>query len=277
MVKTLFSTADGSPSNIRISTNAETNKVQAEFTIDHALAGIPTQLTLRFGDVDLPIWGRGVFADDKRFYAIQNASNPSTASDPITTTELALWTNGTARSSAPRLSDADLCGCEYLTWGFWAANLEYADGRVDQISLAPWVAGEIAGLANIQGMTGSATYTGHVIGTVVANGIQHTALGNLSYSMNFDNPAASSGAIGNYDGGNYALSGMALSAAGAGHKFSGTLNGTDVTAAGRTGTFTGSFMSGGGDNAAEMGGQMLITGTNYQSAGIFAARKTSAP
>ena len=56
--------------------------------------------------------------------------------------------------------------------------------------------------------------------------------------------------------------------------FSGPVTGIGGTGtAGRGGAFTGSFMAGGGDPAAEMSGQLKISGTNYQSTGIFAARK----
>jgi len=59
-----------------------------------------------------------------------------------------------------------------------------------------------------------------------------------------------------------------ITADGTRHKFNGSIAG-----AGRTGSYTGSFMSGGGEVAAEMGGQFKVDGGGYSAVGIFAAAK----
>ncbi|MBT3330666.1 MAG: hypothetical protein HOK21_07475 [Rhodospirillaceae bacterium] len=270
---TLFATADGRPSNIQISTSAETDRVYAEFTIAYPLAGISKELTLNFGDKDFSPLGNSLFLNDSLFGAINSTLEPSTGD----TTQLALVADRQGTASTFSRIGITVCDCRYLLWGFWSGSIDHTNGSQDQLYLATWVAGDISKLSAIQGMTGTATYTGHVIGTVITDNNTHLATGDWRYAMNFDNPSASSGAVGNFDGGDYALSGVALAAAGAGHKFSGTVTGDSSATVGRNGTFTGSFMSGGGDDAAEMGGQILISGPNYQSAAIFAARKSPEP
>ena len=110
--------------------------------------------------------------------------------------------------------------------------------------------------------------SGHAIGTVFTNSQVYQAIGSLSATVNFDNTSASTFNISNFDGANYAGTGLAITADGARHKFAGTIAG-----AGRTGGYTGSFMSGGGDVAAEMGGQFKVDGGGYSAVGVFAAAK----
>ena len=169
-----------------------------------------------------------------------------------------------------------MCGCQYLSWGFWGGNLDRPGNQRDSIHLATWVFGKIDSAVTINSLTGTATYNGHVIGTSVSGTINapvRTRVGNLQYNVNFNNLASSSGTITNYDGGNYTMTGVLLNGLNTTHRISGNINGSSGTAIGRLGTFDGSFFRGGSDPAAEMGGTLKISGIDYQSTAIFAAKK----
>ena len=134
--------------------------------------------------------------------------------------------------------------------------------------MANYVAGEIAGFAAINALQGTATYTGHAIGTIFNGSQVYQAIGGLAATVNFDNPGSSAFNITNFDGANYAGTGLAVTSAGTRHRLVGSIAG-----AGRTGSYNGSFMSGGGDVAAEMGGQFKVDGGGYSAVGVFAAKK----
>ena len=76
--------------------------------------------------------------------------------------------------------------------------------------MANYVAGEIAGFAAINALQGTATYTGHAIGTVFNGSQVYQAIGGLAATVNFDNPGSSAFNITNFDGANYAGTGLAV-------------------------------------------------------------------
>jgi trimeric autotransporter adhesin len=83
-------------------------------------------------------------------------------------------------------TSANICSdCAFMTWGWWGRN---SYGEVDyQVHLGNWIIGERPSAANVA-LTGTATYTGNAVGTVLTStGSQYIATGNLSSTMNFVN------------------------------------------------------------------------------------------
>jgi hypothetical protein len=182
------------------------------------------------------------------------------------------FTGTTALPTNVLPAGVSFCSCQFVQWGFFGGETESGpNNRFDIIHLGTWVAGPLPDPATIP-QTGSATYTGHVIGTVALGppGLgfnAYIAAGGFQTSYNF---ASRSGAVQvtSFDGAN----------------FSGTVNSANFrdfggaltsTVAGRSGRLAGSFFTGGGDPVAEMGGKFLVSSVSntYNAAGIFAARK----
>lgn len=269
-----FSNANGDPNDISIQTSAETNKVKAVFKIlaDSALI----QYTVGFGDLDVVAFGSGsntsgnsAFLDDKHFAAVDQATTGSLVDGTgVAADSLYMFTSGIGDTS-----DTGECTCQYLEWGNWGGQLDTAT-TTNRIHLANWVAGPMSDYTTIVGVTGSATYTGHVAGTVNNGGSIYQAMGALSMTVDFGNPAASTTSITGFDGGSFSGTGLTISAAGSGlARFANTALTGSGGQAGRTALVVGGFVAGGGDPAAEVGGQFTVTGTGYSAAGIIAASK----
>ena len=129
--------------------------------------------------------------------------------------------------------------------------------------------------STIAGVSGSATYLGHAVGTVNNGGTVYQAMGSLLMTIDFGNPDVSTTSITNFDGGGFSGTGLTLSSAASGlaiFQNLTTLVGSGGQA-GRTASITGGFVSGGGDNMAEIGGQFTVSGSGYDAAGIIAGTK----
>ena len=173
------------------------------------------------------------------------------------------------------------CACA-TQWGFWSAfnGANNSNGQLafeDQGVLLLWVAGTPT-LAGALPVTGTATYTGHAIASI-ANGVtpgatSYLAAGGFSATANFATRTGTVNITG-LDGANYA--GTAMQAAAATTTFGGTLNSVSGpgSVAGRTATLAGSFFQGTGSTPAysEIGGSLILNGTNYLGSGIFLGRK----
>ena len=164
---------------------------------------------------------------------------------------------------------------------FWGGDLELLNENNVRIHLANWVAGEVLAFSDIP-TTGSATYSGHAIGTVVNGGDVYQAVGNFELNFNFATAdvGSSTGTITDFDSRDFDLGSVDFSAVPTGENvFTGNITGTSSNAIGIDGTFTGSFMKGGAPPPAlpaEMGGQFSVkstTGPSYGAAGIFAGKQ----
>jgi hypothetical protein len=274
---TMFQGLNGNSFDASLKTSATTNKVQGAFKFDNAFGTGPT-FQIAWGDKDAAFGdgnatsGDSVFIDDQTMAggSQDNSGSVTINSAPQDESNIAFVSVGSSSEFAASFlpSGVSTCDCKYLTWGFWGGRIANSASSSEMIHLANYVVGEIAGLAAVNALQGTATYSGHAIGTVFTNSQVYQAIGSLSATVNFDNTSASTFNISNFDGANYAGTGLAITADGARHKFAGTIAG-----AGRTGGYTGSFMSGGGDVAAEMGGQFKVDGGGYSAVGVFAAAK----
>ncbi|RKE85766.1 FecR domain-containing protein [Rhizobium sp. AG855] len=167
-------------------------------------------------------------------------------------------------------TSAQICtSCEFMTWGWWGRNLY---GEVDyKVHLGNWIIGERPANTAVP-TTGSATYTGNAVGTVLNNGAQYIATGNLAATMNF---GARTGTveISNYDG--KGTFGANVSFQSGGNPVS-TL--TSSSMIGIATSVTGAFASDGtgtpsGNVRGVMGNFTAVDGT-WSSTGIFAGSTT---
>ncbi len=264
------------PADISVETSAETNKVQASFRLKSVDGA--TEYFYKFGDEDVGAFGTGsstsgnsIFLDDERFAAVDRATLSSSMGGTIVVGESLYMLSAGARGGSP---DATECTCKYLQWGHWGGQMDTASSA-ERVHLAFWVAGQMTDYTTIVGVTGTATYAGHVAGTVNNSGSIYQTMGALSMTVDFGNPAASTTSITSFDGGGFSGTGLTISGAGSGlavFNNSATLVGSGGQA-GRTASITGGFVAGGGDPAAELAGKFTVTGTGYDAAGIIAASK----
>lgn len=274
---TMFQGLNGNSFDATLKTSAAANKVQGLFKFDNAFGTGPT-FQITWGDKDAAFGdgsttsGDSVFIDDETMAGGDQDGGGSVTinSSPQNESSIAFVSVSSSSQFASSFlpTGVSTCDCKYLAWGFWGGKIANSSSSSEMIHLANYVVGEIAGLAAISALQGTATYSGHAIGTVFTNSQVYQAIGGLSATVNFDNTSASTFNISNFDGASYSGTGLAITADGTRHKFTGSIAG-----AGRTGGYTGSFMSGGGDAAAEMGGQFKVDGGGYSAVGIFAAAK----
>ena len=153
---------------------------------------------------------------------------------------------------------------DYLQWGFFFGDSEIGTGIQEHVHLGTWVAGEEAQANNLP-TTGSATYTGHVIGNVYDGSSSYTSAGNFSNSWDF---AARSGTV-SMDFDSTAYTGVTEL------RDSSVVFDGRIDAPGREGALHGNFIQAGPDPAAGVIGRFSISNTDsspgYSASGTFAA------
>ena len=164
------------------------------------------------------------------------------------------------------------CDCLYTRWGWWGGELANpADTAQYRSHLATFVAGTLPGSGAIPA-SGSASYSGHLIGPVTNRDNVYVAAGSFEKTWDF---AARAGnvAISGFDGADY--SGPLAGAAG-GRDFAGPLSSTTAGLAGRGGDLAGSFFQAGSDPVGEVGGRFRIEdpANAYGATGIFQAARS---
>ena len=263
-----FTNKDDQAEDFTLTTSAENNRLSVSLTTDSKIVG--TTMSFNFGSVTGMGRNRSAFIDDNTFAVRDSTAAQSVDSLPVSFR--ALLVNQELASASDFLpSGVNFCSCQYLEWGYWIADVKPgANTYRDRIHLATWVAGDVSQSTALSALTGTASYSGHAVGSVSTGGAIYQAAGTFTSTVNFGSPSASTTSITSFDGANYTGTGITLGAGTSGlNKFSGSLAG-----AGRTVALTGSFINGGGDPAAEMGGNFSIDGgAAYRAAGIIAAKK----
>lgn len=178
-----------------------------------------------------------------------------------------------------------LCNnCDFIKWGSFNAGVTYQKNveytTTDQIGLGWWTAANVTAFNDLP-QTGTATYSGSVVGQIVDAYTlsSQTASGDLGMTWNF---ASRNGtlSISDFDvaGGNTPLNvSGTMTMPGVINRFSGNLNGT-VGPVGlttpATGGAYGSFVKGGNDPAAGVvGAWHARTNGDYRASGIFGGRR----
>jgi hypothetical protein len=114
--------------------------------------------------------------------------------------------------------------------------------------------------------TGTATYDGHVVANVRNGGAQYVASGNMVNTIDFARRNGTAQVTG-FDGANYA--GVLRL-----HQGDPRFLGADLSSnvGNRTMIMTGNLFRGAQSPVGEMGGNVLVGGTNYLGSGIFAGK-----
>ena len=130
-------------------------------------------------------------------------------------------------------ANVTLCGCGFLTWGFWGADVEPINNPLApsyRFALAGFVTGDLPTLGEIPA-SGTATYNGHAMANVRnLSGDEYVAFGNYQQTWDFASRAGAT-TISNLDGGNYTAASTSIN----GRDLGGLLGGT----AGRVGQLPG--------------------------------------
>lgn len=276
-----FGTANALPTHLTLTTDAATNRAWAEITVAQWDTNVSN--TFRLGSLVGDSYGSSSFIDDK-VYALRSrpagwtsteanvtvgSAPPRGAVDTTAFTAVMASSGATGLPAVFQQSGVTPCVCEFLTWGWWSKEYQYASsfwynpGGRDRINLATYVAGTLTPSVSLP-TTGTATYNGHAVGSVVNGANAYIAVGNYSNVWNFSSQTGAV-TISNFDGATY--TGSAALTGGTGN-FTATLAG-----AGRTGAVAGSFFSSSSTPAKGQAGSFSVTGANYKAGGTFAAQK----
>ena len=221
---------------------------------------------------------RSVFVDDDRFIA-RDARNPggydsrrhSLIDGKAPSHEgTYLVSSGLVPLDGFLPPGAAWCDCGHTEWGWWGGELaNAADTAQYRSHLAAFVAGMLPGSLDIP-TSGSASYSGHLVGPVTNRGNIYIAAGTFDKTWSF---ATRSGivTVSDFDGASF--SGTLTSAAG--RDFAGPIASTTTSFAGRGGDLAGSFFQAGSDPVGEVGGRFRIDDPagGYGATGIFQAAK----
>ncbi len=267
----IFGNTNDDPADIQIDTDVVSGTtsngiVTATFDVQvHDATGGDQQIVADFGGTG----ETSAFFDDTNFLAIEASATSATFEGATVTNALLFMATSAVfdLDLIPLNDGVNFCQCEFLQWGFWGADLELSSGDFVNVPLANWVAGEISSLADFSKVLGSATYSGHAIGTVIDGFDIRGAVGGFTQIYNFDTMSGPF-SVTDFDIGKDTYTGSVNAISGQENLFTGS-----GTGAGRDIELTGAFFSGGGDPVAEVGGGFTIEGNDYQASGIFAATK----
>ena len=165
--------------------------------------------------------------------------------------------------------------CEYIGWGGFTTEAAFSNGPdttqyVDRIN-GWYVSGDLSSPTEIDALAAlgaTATYSGHVIGSVISDAGRYNAAGNLSMGWNF---AQRSGelTISNFDNRSFGTGPGGLTQPNPlVNQFSGSLSGSDLA-----GNARGSFVRGPNDPTRGVIGNWNVSGGAYRATGIFAGSK----
>lgn len=208
--------------------------------------------------------------------AYSTISYGTSGATTIARREWGLMTNTTDLGVNTFFPGVTFCNCEYTRWGFWSQDSRRtgttSDGGVDpdvsdRVHMGTWVAGVPTAAANVP-TVGTATFTGHAIGSFKSGSAEYIAAGNLSKTINFGSNSGTF-AVSGLDGKNY--TGTVVIPSTTRNYFGGT------GAAGTTSmSLIGQFYNNSAGAAMESGGHFTVQGTGttpYFGAGTFAARR----
>lgn len=268
---------------VSLETRADLNTLGATFVLTDGAE----EVKIGFGaDAE----AASAFIDDRTFFADGAEVGRRTSSDvPFDESagRYGLITASELQHDGLLPAGVSFCLCEHLAWGFFGGERSVPSGlpeapRWRSLELAAWVAGELSDPSRLIDIgTRSATYQGHLIGSVARGGAVFRAIGGLSLAFDFS-PGfydLREARIANFDG-------IAFQA-GTGGPFYG--NGFAVTLEGdhpQTGAVVadleGAFFGPGGPPANAAGDFRIRhdpdrVGGQYQAGGIFAVARPAGP
>ena len=256
-------------------TNPDNSSITTTLILqDPSVEGLPDVLTLKFGQADDQ---RGLFIDDARFGAQEvglstidpDGTGPSPAV-AFADERLYLTTNHGLQTVDFFPAGVSFCACQFSVTGFFGGNLIASPDR--RIHLATFVQGPQAFAADVATLVGTATFTGHAIGTVEKGVAPNVFLAVGQFVMVYDfSSDTGTMTINNYDGVNYAGTAAAFS-----FSFQNEFN-LVFAGGGNSGVGEGTFIQGGGLTAAEAIGEFHISGPNFESAGTIQSKADGPP
>ena len=266
-------TTSHNPANASISTNAATNKIQSSLGISNT--NFSENMVLSFGDSSSTS-GRSLYVDSEGFGAVEAANLSAINGTTVSNQRSYLFsTDSSFKSSGFLPSGVTLCTCKALRWGFWGSDLKLADGQRRRVHLGSWIGGDIPSASEIAGQTGTASFNGHLLASVISGtgstAQSYLAAGNLSVSYNFSSQSGSL-SVSNFDGVNYSGNISKLST-GQENRLMGSIS--SLSGPTRTGTLNGAFFRSNGQASGAMGGEVEISngGSTYRATGTFAAHR----
>lgn len=262
----------GGPNSVSINTDAATGRLAATFNMTTEAGSSGPNVTLNFGGDP----ARGTFVDRNRFAAVDSNTAVTITESGQTRTassnQLYLVSAGFSGNQLP--NGVQACACEFAQWGWWGGSVTAPNAsggtQTNHLHMGTWVAGPVVSQSAMP-TTGSASYSGHAVGTVINGNARYLAAGSFNANFSFASRSGSMN-ISNFDGLN--MSGAISSTNG--RDYGATLDVTGKTdLAGRA---QGSFFSGGGDPVRETGGQFTVsskpgTNGNYAAIGVFVGKK----
>jgi hypothetical protein len=272
--------------NFSLSLDAQFNVARASakvFDINDA-NGVVASYLLTFGPIPGVSGGANAFVNDDVFGATRNGDNANTRLRTDGGQDLANAADDNPGSylvsgRANPIPGYQHCAtCDFIDWGWWGTRVvvdpsgtEVADGRKDYVHMGTWVAGDITHPADMPS-TGSASYNGTALGTVMRNtpdGVaKYIAKGNMNMGFNFNTRTGSVG-ISNFDGMNVGAA-VAETSTSTQALFSGGLTGS-----GMTGVVNGAFVNNGALKADGVIGVFSFgNGAAVRAEGTIAGRRT---
>ncbi|MDH4412060.1 MAG: FecR domain-containing protein [Rhizobium sp.] len=167
-----------------------------------------------------------------------------------------------ARSDNGNAATTICNACEFMTWGWWGK--QRGPESLYRVHLGNWIIGKQPENSALP-ISGTATYNGNAVGTVLNDGAQYIATGTLTSTMDF---AARSGtvSVSSYDSKDF---GAAVHFGTGTATFSG-----DITSGVASGSVTGAFASNGTDPVKGIMGSFTANDGGWSSTGIFAGSTT---
>ena len=278
-----FRTATVNPANVLYQTNLTTNQAFASATVDLVTLGALANNTVRFGDTGGST-GQSAFIDDGLVGMIETAAltglqiNGTALADA----HLYLVTDDLVPDTSLLPAGASFCVCAFMRWGYFGGEL-VTSGSNDKtlIHLANFVVGDIPTATEILGLSGSATYNGHAIGTV-ATGTPHNtmyhAAGDFTMTYSFASDTGSA-TISQWDNAHFGGGGATFTfnltaVSGQEQRYDGFASASPAGFS-ATANIRGSFFRNGGDPAGGTGGhfEFFNSPLSYSAFGIFAGQK----
>ncbi|HYD06296.1 MAG TPA: FecR domain-containing protein, partial [Reyranella sp.] len=266
------------PTDVTITTDAAKNQAKGTIVIrgaDGSLFSPNTKLTLELGGKTTRNGPTSAFIDDSRYAMVSTNERSRSSSVEVNGSNKSITNNTMLASynSAPVTLPGGVtpCTCEYLSWGFWGSNINYTgsyrNGQTDNIHMGTYVVGQVTNALQMP-QTGTATYSGHMIGNVRNGSNNYVGTGTFNLPWSYAARAGTFNA--NFDGTSY--NGLVAAKPGSGGvDFAGAFAGPGF----KVGALSGSFFNSPGMAAAYVGGAFGITNLSgsYQASGIFAGQR----
>ncbi len=278
-------TGPSAPTDVVVQTELASGRVEADFKVRAGLSGGPLDnINLDFGGLTANP-GDSAFNTDDRFGAFSITSGTTLDGLTALDTEAAmasLSTDDLTLGTGVLPSGVSLCTCSFATWGFWGGTVEESNGDEHFIHLATWVASEVTAASQIP-LSGSATYSGPVLGSVVEGPLtaptaQYFTGGTANLVVSFGSTSYSvSGNISNLAGATFNISSSAI--ANNNTAFFASIS-DNIDPTGFPGTYSGTMnvsFAGSGTPPAGQIGQAAISNSNspvnWQFSGIYMGEK----